>query len=49
MKFRVELRCIADGQEEVHPIASLEREGVALETLGLTLVEGKAILKATRR
>ena len=43
--FRFELRCIADDQEEVHPIASLEREGVAPETLGLTLAEGKAILK----
>ncbi|MEJ2387207.1 MAG: ISKra4 family transposase [Chromatiaceae bacterium] len=45
MKFRFELRCIADDQEEVHPVASLEREGVAPETLGLTLVEGRAILK----
>jgi len=49
MKFRFELRCIADDQEEVHPIASLEREGLAPETLGLTLVEGKAILRTTRR
>jgi hypothetical protein len=46
MKFKVELRCLTDDQEEVRPIACLEREGVALETLGLTLAEGKAILKA---
>jgi hypothetical protein len=45
MKFRFELRCVADDQEEVHPIASLERNGVAPETLGLTPVEGKASLK----
>jgi hypothetical protein len=46
MKFKVELRCLTDDQEEVRQIACLEREGVALETLGLTLAEGKAILKA---
>jgi len=46
MKFRVELTCIADDQEEVHRIACLERNGVALETLGLTLAEGKAILRS---
>ena len=46
MKFKVELRCLTDDQEDVRPIACLEREGVALETPGLTLAEGKAILRA---
>ena len=46
MKFTVELRCLTGDQEEVHQVACLEREGVALETLGLTLAEGKAVLKA---
>ena len=46
MKFQVELRFLAGDQEKVHPIMCLEREGVALETLGLTLAKGKAILKA---
>ena len=35
MKFRVELTYIADDREEVLPIACLERDGIALETLGL--------------
>jgi hypothetical protein len=46
MKFKVELRCIVGDQEEVHQVACLERAGVALATLSLTLAEGKAILKA---
>ncbi|MEJ2328163.1 MAG: hypothetical protein P8Y25_15755 [Chromatiaceae bacterium] len=46
MKFTVELRCLTGDQEEVHQVACLEREGVSLETLGLTLAEGKAVLKA---
>ena len=46
MKFRVELTYIADDREEVLPIACLERDEIALETLGLTLAEGKAILTA---
>jgi hypothetical protein len=33
------------GHEEVHEIAHIEREGVEVETFGLTLAEGKLILK----
>ena len=33
------------GQEQVQDVAQFEREGVAMETLGLTLAEGKLILK----
>jgi len=49
MKFRVELTYIADDREEVLPIACLERDEIALETLGLTLAEGKTILKAIQQ
>jgi hypothetical protein len=49
MKFRVELTYIADDGEEVLPIACLERDEIALETLGLTLAEGKTILKAIQQ
>ena len=49
MKFRVELTYIADDREEVLPIACLERDEISLETLGLTLAEGKAILKAIQQ
>jgi hypothetical protein len=44
--FRLQLVAVGDsGQEQVQEIARLEREGVQLETLGLTLAEGKLILK----
>jgi len=42
-----ELRTSGDSdQEEMYQVACLEREGVALATLSLTLAKGKAILKA---
>jgi hypothetical protein len=44
--FRLQLIAVGDsGQEQVQEIARFEREGVQLETLGLTLAEGKLILK----
>ena len=46
MKFRIDLTYIADDREEVLPVTCLERDDVTLETLGLTLAEGKSILKA---
>ena len=46
MKFRLQLVAVSDaGQEQVKEIAQFERQGVAIETLGLTLAEGKLILK----
>src|SRR5215469_7267396 len=46
MKFRLQLVVVSDaGQEHVTEIAQFERQGVAIETLGLTLAEGKLILK----
>jgi hypothetical protein len=45
MRFRIEITCLADDLEAVFPLACLERTQIAPETLGLTLAEGKAILK----
>ena len=46
MKFRLQLITVSDsGQEQVQEVAQLEREGFTIETLGLTLAEGKLILK----
>ena len=46
MTFRLQLVAVGDsGPEQVQEIARWEREGVQLETLGLTLAEGKLILK----
>ena|ERR1700680_188948 len=46
MKLRLQLVLVSDsGQEQVQDVAQLEREGVTIETLGLSLAEGKLILK----
>src|SRR5450759_1390016 len=46
MKFRLQLVTVNDsGQEQVLDIAQLERNGVTMETLGLSLAEGKLMLK----
>jgi hypothetical protein len=48
MNLQIRLVAIADnGQEQVHEIASLQRTKLQLETLGLTLAEGKTILQAS--
>ena len=40
MKLRLQLVMVNDaGQEQVQDVAQFEREGVAMETLGLTLAE----------
>ena len=45
-RFRVQLVVENNsGHEEVHEMARIEREAVEMETLGLTLAEGKLILK----
>ena len=44
MTFPIRVVAIADdGQEPVHGITSLQRTELKMETLGLTLAEGKAI------
>jgi hypothetical protein len=46
MKFKIQIVTVSDdGQEENREIASLERDDLQPETLGLTLAESKAILK----
>jgi len=46
VKFRLQLVVVNDaGHEDVHEVARLERDEVAIETLGLSLAEGKLILK----
>ena len=50
MKLQIRLVAIADnGPEQVHEIASLQRTELQLETLGLTLAEGKTILREIQR
>ena len=46
MKFRVEVVCINDGgQEHRSHVLEMERRQLAMETLGLTLCESKAMLE----
>ena len=46
MKFRVEVVCISDGgQEHRSDVLEIERRQLAMETLGLTLCESKAMLE----
>jgi hypothetical protein len=45
MKFRVEVICVNEGGAEARrEVMEVERQELAMETLGLTLAEGKAIL-----
>jgi hypothetical protein len=45
MSIRVEVVCIADdGSEQRREVMAIERRELAIETLGLTLKEGKALL-----
>ena len=46
VQFRLQLVVVnASGHEHVQEVARIERDEVAMETLGLTLAEGKLILK----
>ena len=46
MNWKIEVVSIAeDGSQETREIHSIERKDLKPETLGLTLCEGKAILK----
>ena len=49
MKFRVEVVCINDGgQEHRSHVLEMERRQLAMETLGLTLCESKAMLESVQ-
>jgi len=49
MRFRVEVICVNDeGTEQRHGVMEMERRELAMETLGLSLAEGKAILRGVQ-
>jgi hypothetical protein len=49
MNFRLELICVKDdGTEERREVLTVAKEQLAMETLGLTLAEGKALLSAVQ-
>jgi hypothetical protein len=49
MKFRVEVVCINDeGAEQQHDVMEMGRGELAMETLGLSLTEGKALLQGVQ-
>lgn len=49
MKFRVEVICLnEDGVEQRHDVMEMERRALAMETLGLSLAEGKALLQGVQ-
>ena len=50
MNLQIRIVAIADnGQQQVYEIASLQRTELKMETLGLTLAEGKTILCEIQR
>lgn len=49
MKFRVEVICVNDeGAEQRRDVMQTERRELAMETLGLSLAEGKALLQGVQ-
>ncbi|MGH9350754.1 MAG: ISKra4 family transposase, partial [Terriglobia bacterium] len=49
MKFRVEVICVNDeGVERRQDVMEMERRELAMETLGLSLAEGKALLRGVQ-
>jgi hypothetical protein len=49
MRFRVEVICVNDeGTEQRHGVMEMERRELAMETLGWSLAEGKAILRGVQ-
>ena len=49
MKFRIQVVRVADGgAEETKEVMEFERQELAMETLGMSLAEGKALLKGVQ-
>ena len=49
MKFRVEVICVNDeGAEQRRNVMEMERQKLAMETLGLSLAEGKTLLRGVQ-
>jgi hypothetical protein len=44
MRFRVEVVCLSDGGERRCSVVEMKRDELALETLGMSVAEGKALL-----
>ena len=49
MNVHVEVVCVtADGTEQRRDVLAVERAGLAMETLGMSLQEGKALLEGVQ-
>ena len=49
MKVRIEVVCVSvDGSEEHRQILGIERQELAMETLGMSLAESKALLEGVQ-
>jgi hypothetical protein len=48
MKYRVEVICLRDGGEQRCSVMEMERAELAMETLGLSVAEGKRILQGVQ-
>jgi hypothetical protein len=49
MKFRIQVVRVADdGAERMKEVMEFERQELAMETLGISLAEGKAVLKGVQ-
>ncbi len=48
MKFRVEVVCLNDGGEQRCSVLEMERAELAMETLGLSVAEGKTMLQGVQ-
>ena len=49
MNFRIEVICVRDdGTEERREVMNVTKEQLVLETLGLTVAEGKALLASVQ-
>ena len=45
MKFRIQMVCVADGGiEQTQQVLEFERQELAMETLGMSMSEGRALL-----
>jgi hypothetical protein len=49
MKFRIQVVCVTDdGAEQTRQVMEFERQELAMETLGMSLLEGKALLQGVQ-
>jgi hypothetical protein len=48
MKFLVQVICVAEAAERHQRVFEIERENLAMETLGLSLVESKSLLQGVQ-